>query len=92
MKKLNAEPTDEELELIEALINYPSLESVFDPNVPPGFTEIKRKMQATVTTLERVIRRGGKRDAERAVVVVAAYRTAINFLGELETIGKNQAK
>jgi hypothetical protein len=92
MKKLEPEMTAEELELIESLIKYPSLESVFDRNTATGFAEIKQKLQATVTNLERVIRRGEKADAERAQVVVTAYRTTIEFLSELERLGKNQSR
>ena len=92
MKNLDAEPTREERDLIESLVKYPSLENAFDRAAAPGFAEIKQKMQATVTNLERVIRRGERSDAERASVIVRAYRTTFDFLGELENIGKNQPR
>jgi hypothetical protein len=92
MKNLTSESTEEERKLIETLIKYPSLESVFDQNQPSGFAEIKQKLQETISNLERVIRRGEKTDAERAGVVIEAYQTAINFLSELETLRKSQLR
>lgn len=92
MKNLEPELSKEERGLIESLIKYPALESVFDQNAPAGFSEIKQKLLSTVTNLERVIRRGEKSDAERATIVVTAYQTAISFLSELENIGKNQPR
>jgi hypothetical protein len=88
MKNFDAEPTAEERELIETLIAYPSLESAFNRSSPGGFAEIRQKLQATVVNLERVVRRGEKADAERASIAASAYRTAIDFLVELEKIGK----
>jgi hypothetical protein len=92
MKNSTSEPTAEERELIETLIKYPALEAVFDSSSGNGFAEIKQKMQATLANLERVVRRGEKSEAERASVVITAYQTAINFIGELEQIAKNQSK
>ena len=91
MKNVTQEPTDEEKELIETLVKYPSLETVYDAN-SAGFAEIRQKMQANVTTLERVVRRGDRANAERAALVIEAYQTTLKFLGELEQIGKNQPK
>ena len=88
MKNLEPELKEEERELIE----YPALESVFDRNAPAGFSEIRQKLLSTVTNLERVIRRGEKSDAERAAIIVTAYQGAINFLSELEKLGKNQPR
>lgn len=92
MKNLEPELKEDERELIETLNKYPALESVFDRNAPAGFSEIRQKLLSTVTNLERVIRRGEKSDAERAAIVVTAYQTAINYLSELENIGKNQSR
>jgi pantoate kinase len=76
----------EEAELIESLFKYPSLEAVFDSKDASQLAVMKRKMQATVDDLERVIRRGTKEDAGKAAKAVEAYRIALNFLDELETI------
>lgn len=76
--------TAEELETIEALLNYPSLGKVFDPANPRNPAAVRQKMQATIDDLERVIRRGSKIDADKAARAVEAYRTAIRFLEELE--------
>lgn len=84
--------TDEERETIESLLNYPSLEKVFARDAPHNLAETKRKMNATVAELERVIRGGTKTDAEKASKIAAAYRTAIDFLDELERLRKNHAE
>ncbi len=96
MKRIQAEPaeqlTDEEKETIKSLLRYPSLERVFDPNEPHNLAETKKKMQSNIGELERIIRGGAKADADRAAKIVAAYRTTINFLDELEVIRGNQAR
>ena len=84
--KINRKISPQEAELIESLLKYPTLETVFDMNGTPQLTELKRRMQATVDDLERVIRRGSKTDAQKASKVVEAYRIALNFLVDLETI------
>ena len=82
----NRKISPEEAELIESLFKYPSLEKVFDSKDAPQLAAMKRKMQATVDDLERVIRRGTKEDAAKAAKVAEAYRIALKFLDELETI------
>lgn len=84
--------TDEEKETIESLLKYPSLEKVFDQNQPNNLAEIKRKMNATISELERVIRSGSKDEAEKATEIAAGYRVTLNFLNELENLRKNQSK
>ena len=75
-----------ESELVEFLFKYPSLETVFNTTGTPQLAAMKRRMQTTVGDLERVIRRGTKEDAEKAAKVAEAYRIAVAFLDELETI------
>lgn len=75
-----------ESELIESLFKYPSLETVFNTTGTPQLAAMKRRMQTTVDDLERVIRRGTREDAGKAVKVVEAYRITVKFLDELETI------
>ena len=82
----------EEIEVIKSLLNYPSLEKVFDQADSRGLSAIKQKMQSTVDDLERVIRRGTKEDAEKAVKVVEAYKTVLGFLDELENKRQAQAR
>jgi hypothetical protein len=84
--------TPEEIETIEALLKYPSLEKVFDERAPDSYEKTKRTMTSVIAELERVIRRGTKQDAERAETILEAYRTALNFLDELENIRRKQAK
>lgn len=92
MKNVTSEPTAEERELLETLTRYPALETAFEHNSLAGFSEIKRKMQVTLTHLERVIRRGDASESNRAAIALTAYQTTINFLNELEKIGKNQPR
>ena len=87
-EKLNRE----EIETINSLLNYPSLEKVFDPTDSRSPSEMKQKMQSTIDDLERVIRRGTKGDAEKAARAVEAYKTVLGFLDELETARQAQAK
>lgn len=82
----NRKISPEESEIIESLFKYPSLEKVFDSPDASRLTAMKRQMQATVDDLERIIRRGSKEDAAQAAKVVEAYRIALDFLDELETI------
>ena len=77
--------TAEETETINSLLNYPSLEKVFDATDPRNPSAMKQKMQSTIDDLERVIRRGSKDDAEKAARAVEAYKIVLNFLDELET-------
>lgn len=92
MKPVQNEPSAAEIEVIEALLKYPALESVYDRNAAAGFSGIRQRMQATLTDLERVVRRGDRASAERAARIVTAYNTTLAFLNELERIGKNQSQ
>ncbi|MGI8788221.1 MAG: hypothetical protein ACR2HG_10720 [Pyrinomonadaceae bacterium] len=87
-----AAATDEEKEIIESLLSYPSLEKVFDRNQPRNLAETKRRMLSTVAELERVVRSGTKTDAAKASKIAAAYQTAIDFLDELERLRKKQSE
>ena len=87
-ENLNAE----EIETVKFLLNYPSLEKVFDQTDSRNLPAMKQKMQSTVDDLERVIRRGTKDDAEKAARVVEAYKTVLGFLDELENRRQAQAK
>jgi len=87
-ENLNAE----EMEIIKSLLNYPSLEKVFDQTDLRKQPEMKQKMQFTIDDLERVIRRGTKDDAEKAARAVEAYKTVLGFLDELENMRQAQAE
>ena len=86
------EMSEAEKEAVKSLLKYPSLEKVFDPNQPQTVAETKKRLQISLTELERVVRSGTKQDAEKAAQIVAAYQTTINFLDELERLRKNQPK
>lgn len=80
----NQKISPEVLEIIESLFKYPSLEKVFDPLDEKRYSELKQKMQATVSDLERVVRRGSNDDAAKAAKVIEAYRTSLKFLEDLD--------
>ncbi len=81
----------EEIETIKSLLNYPSLEKIFDQADWRSPAAMKQKMQSTVDDLERVIRRGTKDDAEKAARAAEAYKTVLSFLNELENARQAQA-
>jgi hypothetical protein len=85
------QPTTENAEVIESLLKYPALEKVFD-GAPHNYERTKQKMTETVTDLERVLRRGSRTDAEKAEKIIAAYRTALKFLDEIEQLRKQQIR
>ena len=85
-------PNAEEAEIIKSLLNYPSLEKVFDTNGARNSAAMKREMQSTIDDLERVIRRGTKTDAAKAARTIEAYKIVLNFLDELENARRAQAK
>ena len=69
----------------DKLFNYPTLERLFAARDGAGtISEMRRRMMQTMEELERVVRRGSKEDAESAVRVIGAYRTAFELLEELE--------
>lgn len=96
MKRFEADApnnlTDEEKETIESLLQYPSLERVFEGGDAHNLAETKKKMRSSVALLERTIRSGAKADADRAAKIVAAYRTTMAFLDELEIRRAGQSK
>lgn len=88
MKRFEVEPsaelTDAERELVETLLNYPSLEKIFDSGAPHNQAKIRQNMQARISELERVVRRGSRAEAEKAARVVEAIQTTLRFLDELD--------
>lgn len=88
----SAKMSDEEMQTIETLLYYPSLEKVFDREQPQNLSDMKQKMQVTVTELERVVRRGTRAEAEKASAIIAAYQTTVGFLEELERLRKGQSE
>ena len=82
--------TDEEIETINTILHYPSLENVFDQE-QQNLTEKRQNMLSTVAELERVVRRGSKAEAEKATRIIEAFQTTLNFLDELEKMRENQS-
>lgn len=95
MKRIQAETpgalTGEEKETIESLLQYPSLEHVFDASQPHNLAATRKKMQASVAELERIVRSGSKTEADRAERIIAAYKTTADFIDELERLRGAQA-
>ncbi len=81
-----------EAEIIKSLLNYPSLERVFDANAAQNLNSIKQKMRSTVDDLERVIRRGAKSDAEKAATAIKAIQTTLALLEEIEKSRHSNAR
>lgn len=78
--------SQQEISVIRSLLNYPTLERVFDSDKPNNLVDVKQKMTSAIEDLERVIRRGNSEDAAKAVKAVDAYKTTLNFLNEIENL------
>ena len=83
--------TDEEIDTLNTILHYPSLENAFDQEQPQNLSEKRQKMLSTVAELERVVRRGSKAEAEKATRIIEAVQTTLNFLDELEKTRENQS-
>lgn len=95
MNSFNAKPdeiTQETLEIIEALLKYPSLEKTFDAKQPENFAKTRQRMQTVVAELERVIRRGKQDEAEKAKKIAEAFHVSLKFLDELDRLRRQQPK
>lgn len=83
--------TGEEIETIKSLLNYPTLEKVFDQQQPQNLSSFKQKIRQNITDLERIIRRGSQSEAEKSAKVIKAFQTTFDFMEELESIRKEQS-
>lgn len=92
ISKTPEETTAENAEVIKSLLNYPSLEKVFEAADGRNLTATKEKMRLTIDDLERVIRRGTKDDAEKAAAAVKSFQTVLSFLDELESLRQANSK
>ncbi len=82
----------EESETIKSLLNYPSLERIFDAEAAHNLFAIKLKMRSTIEELERVVRRGAKNDADKAARAVKGLQTTLDFIAELEKSRQTPSK
>ena len=72
---------------LSALFNYPSLGQLFDERTgETALAAMRTRLASTITNLERVVRQGSKEDAERAMRIIRAYNTTLEFLTELERL------
>jgi hypothetical protein len=74
------------IEDIAGILNYPSLDKLFDEQNPTALADIRAKFDKTRQDLERVIRQSSKEDAEKAGVTMRAINTTIEFLANLEEL------
>jgi cell fate (sporulation/competence/biofilm development) regulator YlbF (YheA/YmcA/DUF963 family) len=79
------------IEDISKILNYPSLDKLFDENNPNALAEIRGKFGKTQEDLERVIRQGSKEDAEKAGRVSRAIKITLDFLDNLEELKQKQS-
>ena len=87
------EQTNEENEQIaESLLIYPSLEKLFDSDQIQSAIGLKEKMNLTISELERIVLRGTKEEAEKASKIIKAYQITLSFLDELENLRSGQTK
>ena len=82
MKELSVQ----EIETIESLIKYPSLETLFDAADTSKLFKMRQNLKSTIFDSERVIRIGDKSDAEKATKVLEACQIMLKFLEELENL------
>ncbi len=74
------------IEDIAKILNYPSLDKLFDDNNPNALADIRVKFNQTKQDLERVIRQGSKIDAEKADKTMKALNITLDFLANLEEL------
>ncbi len=74
------------IEDIAKILNYPSLDKLFDDNNPNALADIRVKFNQTKQDLERVIRQGSKIDAEKADKAMKALNITLDFLANLEEL------
>jgi cell fate (sporulation/competence/biofilm development) regulator YlbF (YheA/YmcA/DUF963 family) len=74
------------IEDIAKILNYPSLDKLFDDNNPNALADIRVKFNQTKQDLERVIRQGSKIDAEKADKTMKALDITLDFLANLEEL------
>lgn len=91
-KDAKPELTDEEIELIEKLLEYPSLEKAFASGLPANKLETAKNLNSIIENLERVVRRGSQTDAEKAEKAAESCRLTLNLLNEIEQMRLSMQK
>jgi cell fate (sporulation/competence/biofilm development) regulator YlbF (YheA/YmcA/DUF963 family) len=79
------------IEDIAKILNYPSLDKLFDDHNPNALADIRVKFNQTKQDLERVIRQGSKIDAEKADKTMQALNITLDFLADLEELKRQAA-
>jgi hypothetical protein len=74
------------IEDIAAILNYPSLDKLFDEKNPNALADIREKFAKTGQDLERVIRQGTNEDAVKAEKSISAINITLEFLVKIEEL------
>jgi hypothetical protein len=74
------------IEDIAAILNYPSLDKLFDEKNPNALADIREKFAKTEQDLERVIRQGTNEDAAKAEKAISAIKITLEFLVKIEEL------
>lgn len=77
---------------LSTIYHYPSLGRLFETPNTPALAEMRSQLQRTHDALERIIRQGGREDAERATRASRAYAATLELLNNLEGVQSEIAK
>ena len=77
---------------LSTIYHYPSLGRLFETPNTPALAEARTQLKRTHEALERVIRQGGREDAERATRATGAYKATLELLDNLEQVQSEIAK
>jgi len=75
--------SDRSSEDLSSIFVYPHLEALFSDKTAQTLPAMRKRLQETSRTLERVARTGVKADADRAAVALRAYAVVEQLLDEL---------
>jgi hypothetical protein len=77
---------------LSTIYHYPSLGRLFETPNTPALAEMRSQLERTNEALERVIRQGGRDDAERATRASRAYAATLELLNNLEQVQSEIAR
>jgi hypothetical protein len=77
-------PSDGGVIDLSEFFKFPSLGRLFQGPDRTPLEEMRSRLTSTSQNLERVIRQGGKADADRAILISRSYQLALNVLEELD--------
>lgn len=84
---LGSAPTGDAASELSSIFHYPALGRLFDGRESAAsLADMRARLARTHQTVERVIRQGGREDAERATHVSRAYAATLALLENLEKL------